>query len=249
MKTLFKFLFIIILLSSNLIVYSQNAGYTTCGSVVACPGTYITVPITISGSPQLRGISMRIDYDGDVLSYMAPGGGTPLNPPFSSLNVGLYYAFGNIMSNQNWISPNNYRNVKIPWGGMGGLGTVTTNGTGLLFNLIFYYYGGTTTLHFNNSSQHGGDCEYAGANYIALNDSNPNNLPYYIDGGVSPTPSSISGIFTYDNIYGTPLDSLHVTLLKTPYNYPNDTVATMWTDINGNYGFPKFRKLKMQLQI
>lgn len=234
----FVFLFLVGLLGTNFCVFSQNdAGYTTCGSVTACPGTYITVPISISGSPVLRAISMRIDYDGDVLSYMEPTTTSPpLNPPFSSLNVGLYNAFGNIMSHQNYIAPNNYRNVKIPWG-MYQPGTVTTNGTGLLFNLIFYYYGGTTTLHFNNSSQYGGDCEYADANWNPLYDNNGYTLPYYIDGTVGPT--SISGQFTYDDGYNTGkyLDSLNLNLLVPPWNYPSDVVCTTWTDINGDYAF------------
>jgi len=43
------------------------------------PGT-ITIPLTISNSPDIAALSLEIDYDGTVLSYLKIGGVTNQDP-------------------------------------------------------------------------------------------------------------------------------------------------------------------------
>jgi len=215
---------------ANNCVYSQNAGTTTCGTYYACPYTYIKIPISISGSPLLSALSLDMEYDPAVLSFVNNGTGVV------NKNQGFINANWSFFSNHQHIFPN-LETCRI--GAWGGNATVQNNGTGKMFDLVFKYKGGTTTIHFNNSSDSGGDCEYTDTTTNALYDNNGSSYPYYIDGYVGPT--SISGNFYYDNGTGTssptpiPLDSLHVILLKSPYSFPTDTVRTGWTDINGHY--------------
>ena len=194
--------------------------------------TVIEIPILISGSPDITGISLRIDYDGNVLSYLQPVGFPPSNPFWSdpALSSGVY-------SQQNHINTT-LRNVIISWSDASAV-TIGTGGTGTLFKLLFRYYGGSTTLQFNNSVGSGIYCEYADYLGNPLLDSNLFISHFYVQGSVGPIVSSISGQFLYDNGSGTgtALDSLHLNLLKPPYSYPNDTICKTWTDINGNYTF------------
>ena len=162
---------IFILFSINL--YSQNAPVTNIGSAIACPGSIITVPVSISGSPTLGAISLRIDYDGSVLSY--------IDPP-QNINPDLL-AVSSVYGVQNTVSGNNKKLI-LSWLDVTGTGVLpSTSGTGLLCELRFHYYGGSTQLSFNNSSGMGGDCEYGDSFGNALNDSPAST--YYIDGSVS----------------------------------------------------------------
>ena len=124
----------------------NNAGITTIGSYSACAGTRITLPLTISGSPDLAVISLEIDYDGTVLSYIKTNGLSNADANLSSTS--------SFQSNQTTISGTN-KKLLIAWiSGDGFAWTVNpggTPGTGKLCDISFRYLGGTTTLSFNNS--------------------------------------------------------------------------------------------------
>jgi len=197
-------------------IISQNAGITTVCSISACPGTNITLPLSISGSPDISGIALRIEYDGTVLSFLQTGN---VGTGVSNTNANLSVNGGNITGAQSTASGTT-KKLMLVWISSDGNGyTVTTNGTGLLCNLQFRYLGGTTSLTFNNSANLGGYCEYSDNNAVALIDV-PSST-YFISGTVSqgPAPSQPS------IISGT----LNPCIGSYIYSVINDTSVTSYT--------------------
>jgi hypothetical protein len=170
-------------------VFAQtNAGITTIGTFAACSGTII-LPLNISGSPDLAQISLEIDYDGNVLSFVKNGGITDTDPNLASVGV--------IQANQSNLS-GTFKKLRIFWiAGDANAWTVGNSGTGKICDLSFRYFGGTTALTFNNSYLNGSQSEYSTINgngdIVVLVD-NPSST-FYGNGGIVDNfaPTSASG--------------------------------------------------------
>jgi hypothetical protein len=152
---------------------AQNAPVTTAPSKTACPGTTVSIPVTVTGFNNIGSVSLRLDYNPAVLSYASSsntsgfpgliiGGGTAgkvIAGGFNSVPNGISYADNTV-----------------------------------LFTVTFNYLGGTTALTWFDN---GASCEYGGPtpNYTTLND-----LPYasyYNIGQVAP----VLGVdFTADSL-------------------------------------------------
>jgi hypothetical protein len=122
-------------------------------------------------------MQLRLDYDPGVMTFSAYANANP--------------ALAGIMVNDVAVSSSLHK-VMIIWVDLTPVSL--TDGSDLL-DLNFTYVAGSGTLSFNNSSNGGGDCEYAGINAIAMNDM-PTST-YYHDatitfGGVG-TPGTIFG--------------------------------------------------------
>jgi len=171
------------------IIFSQNAGVTHLPEYTACPGTNITLPMTISNSPLITSISLRIDFDGSVLSFVSAKNTNPTLAACGGSITGAQSPLGGALT-----APHR---LMLTWFSVSGNGcTITSGGTGTLCNLNFKYYGGNTSLVFNNTIHYGQDCEYSDDIGNALNDS-PSST-FYFNGSVSQvlnliTPGEISG--------------------------------------------------------
>ena len=146
-----------------------NAPITTAATAVACPSSSITVPVTVTAFNAITALTLRVEYDTTVLTF---------NASASSVNSSLlgYY----IMYSDTINGGGAMHKITIVWDYTF---PVTIPDGSTLVSLAFAYINGTSVLHFNNVSNNGGDCDYAGANYLPLID-----LPtstYYIDGQVS----------------------------------------------------------------
>jgi len=147
------------------ILSAQNAPITTAGSASSCPGGAITIPITVTDFSQISAVSLRLDFDSTMLQYSG----------FSNLNVSLPGCMLNVIP----VS-GNQKKILIVWSQLAALSL--PNGSKIV-DLNFVLLGGLPTLLFNNTSNSGGDCEFANANGNALND-----IPtptYYIDAAIA----------------------------------------------------------------
>ncbi len=157
-------------------VYSINAPITTAASVAACPGTLITSPITVTGFTNITAISLKIDYNPTIMTYSTFAN---LNPVITGISV------------SDLVTSTTLHSIMIVWSDLTAR-TIASGGTFL--ELKFNYISGSTTLAFDNTSNGGGNCEYADINGDPMND-----IPtatYYINGSISgnPLPSAAGAI-------------------------------------------------------
>ncbi|MCO5256896.1 MAG: cohesin domain-containing protein, partial [Lentimicrobium sp.] len=158
-----------------MVTFLESAPITTASSVTACPGTNISVPVIVDSFNTIGAISLTLNYDPTVLSYIS-GENTSGFPGlvFNQLADGSILVAGF---------------TSLPEG-------VTYANNTTLITLNFNYLGGTSDLSWIDD---GSSCDYQGpysANYPTLNDS-PQST-YYIDGQVSgyPTPTLVSATVT-----------------------------------------------------
>ncbi len=146
------------------ILCGQNAPITTAGSASSCPGETITIPVTVTAFSQISAVSLRLDFDSTMLQYSG----------YSNLNASLPGCMLNVIP----VS-GTQKKILIVWSQLAALNL--TNGSTIV-DLNFVLLGGLPTLLFNNTSNGGGDCEYANASGNALNDI-PTST-YYIDASI-----------------------------------------------------------------
>ena len=147
--------------------YATNAPISTLGTVTACPGSVVNVPITVTNFTLIGSLNLRIDYDPQVMTY----NGFTANAAIPGAFVAA------------WPIPNsNLYQLVINWASYPG---ITLSGTQTLFTLKFNYINGNGTLVFNDSL---GDCEYA--KWVSIEPEVLNDSPtssYYINGSVVGT--------------------------------------------------------------
>lgn len=166
--------FILILLSC--IVKSQNAPVTHIGEFYnQIPGE-ITVPLTVTGFTDIGVISLSLDYDPAVLTFLE---GT-LNPSLSGMGAV-----------NNTILPSGMHRIIIGWFGNG----LTLPDGSTLIGLHFNFFGGTTELTWFDD---GSSCEYGDAAYNALND-----FPYacYYSNGIITTAKWLNLTLLLEGLY------------------------------------------------
>ncbi len=140
---------------------AANAPITTIGTVTSCPGSLVIVPITVQNFTSIGSITLRINYNPQVLSYSS----------FTSV-------FSGVLVGTTVINPTLAR-IDIAWSNYPG---TTLSGIQTIFNLNFNYINGSTALVFDDSE---GYCEYArwiSVEPEVLNDSPTAN--YYINGSI-----------------------------------------------------------------
>jgi hypothetical protein len=141
-------------------LYAQNAPVTIAPVKTACPGSVVTVPVTVTGFTNIGSLSLSITYDPAVLVYVSASN--------TSGFPGMSFGHGTA--------------GKVIIGGYSPSSAINYADNATLFTLTFNYLGGTTSLTWFDN---GGSCEYGDfPNYNTLND-----IPYstyYINGQVGP---------------------------------------------------------------
>ena len=172
-----------------ILAYAANepgAPVTTAGSVTACPGNTITVPVTVTNFTNITGLSLRLDYDASMLTFAS----------FSNVNAvltGLTVADSLVSGTTHMLM--------LHWQGTSAQ-TITSGG--LVANLQFNYIAGSPVLSFNNIADYGWDCRYFDAQRSPLFD-NP-TATYYVNSQVTlatpPTPPITGPVSVCENTSG-----------------------------------------------
>ncbi len=155
----------------------QNAPITTAGSVSACPGTAITIPITVNAFTDITSVSLRLDYDAALMSFSSFANSNPL--------------LTGILMNDVTTGVGTIRKIVIVWTSVTPLSL--TYGSKLL-DVNFNYISGAPTLAFNNTANGGQDCEYADLNGNPLPDTP--TATYYFDATVTSLAPAAAGAIT-----------------------------------------------------
>jgi len=147
--------------------FSRDAPITTAGSAGLCQAGAISIPVTVANFTNVSSVSLRIEYDPTVMTYSS-------FVPNALL--------GTMIANDVHISANLHK-IIVVWGEI--TPRTFSNGTSLV-TLTFAYSNGTTSLTFNNTSNNGGDCEYADENGDPMNDTP--TATYYMNSIVQTVP-------------------------------------------------------------
>ena len=157
---------------------ATNAPTSTIGTYTICPGVTFTAPLTVTNFTNIGSFTLRIEYDSTAVSFNLSA--TSFNPAFSGASINSVPVSGTI------------KKIMIAWAS---ITPITLSDGSALVTLSFVFLIGSTDLAFNNSSNGGGDCEYAGPSGIPLNDVPSSS--YYFNGHVSsaapPQPTPITG--------------------------------------------------------
>jgi hypothetical protein len=167
----------------------QNAPVTTAATVTVCPSTTITVPVTVTATT-ITAMTLRIEYDSTVMTY---------NSSLTAISTQL--PCGGCQKNNIATGVGSTCAIIIVWNNI--FPATLANGTTVV-TLGFNFINGSTALHFNAIINSGGDCDYAGSDYLHMNDDPP--ATYYHDGQVSsPSAGTVTGgsNITYGSSTGT----------------------------------------------
>jgi hypothetical protein len=177
---------------------TQNSPVTTAPVKTACPGSLITIPVTVTGFLNIGSLSLTMHYDPAVLAYI------------SGTNTSGFPGLACVGTTAGKVVIGGYNSSTS--------GTTKPDNT-VLFTLTFNYLGGTTGLTWYDD---GGSCEYT----EPAPDFNPlNDIPqstYFIDGSVSPAPALITGTTQVDvKCHGTFTGSIDLSVSggASPYAY------------------------------
>ena len=152
----------------------QNAPVTTATVTGNASPGLIIVPITVTGFNDIGAISLTLEFDHSVLTFIQ-GIKNPLLP-------------GSFVVSDN-DQGNGFHRLTMGWFGIPG---VTLPDNSSIMDLQFNYIAGITSLQWIDN---GGSCEYADGNYNVLNDIPTED--YYINGFVCGSvgdPGTITGL-------------------------------------------------------
>jgi len=127
---------------------AQNAPVTTVSDFYKVTPGEVTIPVTVSGFNQIGAISLNLEYDPAVLTFV--------QGDMNSMLLGMFAIGNNLL-------PSGMRSLAIGW--FGNAQSLSDGAT--LINLKFNFLGGTTNLTWFDD---GASCEYTDAAYNALND-------------------------------------------------------------------------------
>jgi hypothetical protein len=147
---------------NNGFVSFSSAPVTTVPVIPGCPGTAVSVPVTVSGFTTIGALSLTMQYNSSALTYQS----FVNNSGFPGLTVDGASVPGSIITAGNSTSPSG----------------ITYPANTVLYTLNFLYTGGSSGLTwFDNGSS----CEFSGPSptFTVLND-NPSAL-FYINGSVN----------------------------------------------------------------
>ena len=200
----------------------------TTGSIqTTCPGTAITIPVTVTGFSNIGGITLRILYNSTVMSFTSGNA----NPAITAQGG---VAFNSVPVNDTTNA------LKITWttspNPPNNLNLVTLPDNSVLFTIGFNYISGNTAFSFDNTNNGGTDCEYSTIiilpppdyfSVVPLIDT-PTST-YYHDGQLSspPGPRTWTGNVSTDwsnsnnwNPCGVPRVTDDITVPAAPSNKP-----------------------------
>lgn len=144
-KIFFTIIVILATLISSKQTVARDAPITTIGSSGLCQAGTTSVAVTVDNFTNVSSVSLRIEYDPTVMTYSS-------FVPNSQLAT--------MIVNDVHISASLHK-IIVVWGEI--TPRTFANGTSLV-SISFAYISGSTALTFNNTSNGGGDCEYADEN-------------------------------------------------------------------------------------
>ncbi len=155
---------------------------TTAGNVSnACPGSTISVPVTVKLFSSITSMSLRLDYDPTFMTYSG----------FSNANPSLT---GMIINDVSTSTPP-LRKIMIVWTDVV---PKTIADDSKIADLNFTCISNVPTLSFNTTANGGQDCEYADENGIVLPDS-PQSV-FFHDATVNIGPAPAGPITGTSNV-------------------------------------------------
>jgi hypothetical protein len=156
----------------SLFVHSQNAPVTSAGIITdASPGDDLVIPVTVSAFNDIGTITLTLDYNPAVLTYL----GSSYDPLFLDMVISNPVA----------------GRISVGWYGTEGI--TLPDGTAILEIYFDYISGSSNLTWFDN----GGTCEYLDGNLTLLNDSPTSQ--YYINGHVTSQAAPITHAPTLTN--------------------------------------------------
>jgi hypothetical protein len=189
-----NYLLMILLIAGTYSLRAQPAPHTTAGTVIACPGSTFTVHVKDTGFNSITSFNLRIEYDSLVMTFDAG---------LSAINSQLT---GDRIINKYYVGPGSVNAIGVLWQAPFPYLPKSLSDTSSVVTLGFNYINGTTSVHFNNSSNLGGDCEYASFNVgIPITLIDTPTIIYYHDGKVSSGAGFVTGgsNITFGNSTGT----------------------------------------------
>jgi len=150
-RTILQVIMVLLITLFPIALTARDAPITTAGSSGVCPGSALTVPVTVTNFSLIKAVSLRLDYDPTQISLTG----------FSNINP----AMAGAIINNVVVSPT-LNKIMFAWSS---LNVLSLPDGSALFNLNFTLVSGTPTVSFNNEFG-GGDCEYADENGNAMND-------------------------------------------------------------------------------
>ncbi len=198
-------LYIMILLCSLMLsgtLFARNAPITTAGSSSACIGGAVTVPVTVTGFTSIKAITLRLEFDPTQMTFVN----------FTNLNTTIAGASVNMTN----IGPT-LSKIMIVWADITAISM--TDGSKLV-DLNFTLLTGSPAITFNNTSNGGGDCEYADENGLPMND--VPTATYYINGTITSNALGAAGTITGTTILCAGTGNI-------AYSVPEITNATGYT--------------------
>jgi PKD repeat protein len=191
-----------------------DAPFTYTDSIGLQVNSPVSVPIKVDNFTNVTAISLRLDYDPQVLLFNG----------FSNTNILL-----NDVMVYNTNINTTLSKIVISWSDI--VPVSLTNGSKVV-DLLFQYISGTTDLTWNNTSNLGQECEFADLNGVPMTD-DP-SATYYGNGNIHYRPDwQFDGTFVYKNNLSTPLDSLSVILIQNGVH-----IDTVLTNTLGGFNFP-----------
>jgi uncharacterized protein (TIGR02145 family) len=148
-----KYLLMLIFLQLiSFVAISRDAPITYAGNASVCPGAALALPVTVNNFTSVSSLTLRLDYNPQLMAYTS----------FSNVNASL----SGILIVNNTVSPTLHK-IIVVWSNVN---PVTLSNGAKLMDLNFTYLSGDATLTFNNTSNGGGDCEYADEAGDPMND-------------------------------------------------------------------------------
>ena len=158
----------------------RNAPITSVPAISVCPDNLIPFPVLVNGFTNITSVSLRIEYDPAVITFVSGTAGKPdvlTGMQITSAPVGSGSALNKIM---------------ITWSGSTPKSLAASD---TLAKLIFNNITGSSPIVFNTESGSSGDCEYKDENSNVMIDF-PSST-YYLNGQIAfsglPAPGLISG--------------------------------------------------------
>jgi hypothetical protein len=165
---------------------------TTAPTLDACPGMDIDIPITVTDFDQVGAISLTLNYNKNVLTYIS------------------YDDNSNLIDYFNVITPLTGDTYIIKLSGIPVPPAHIDDGLPLV-TIRFHYNGGMTSLHWDNSDDTW--CEYATGDPDFEPYCDDPGSDYYIDGSVAQT--SLAADFMADNLFPPKFTTIQLTDLST----------------------------------
>ena len=162
---------VILLLSINSFAI-RVAPVTSIPTKTVCCNTTVVIPIVVTGFTNISALSLRIDFNSAAMTYV---------PGSAVWNPILTGALPNVLPGK----------ILLVWSDVTAR---TLAPTDTIVKLTFNFLCTPTTLVFNNTSNGGGDCEYADENGDAMTD--VPTATYYINGAVNLGTVGSTGTIT-----------------------------------------------------